>query len=91
MALHFTAKPKPNADKGLPWARIESQREIDKVGLGGQLFVISQFLRRVFVVARAGRASIDGNQSPVGSPSHTITSFSEHAMSHVPVAGAARM
>ena len=34
MALHFAAKPKPNADKGLRWARIESQRKTDKVGLG---------------------------------------------------------
>lgn len=33
MALHFTAKPKPNADKGLRLAKIESQREIDKLGL----------------------------------------------------------
>ena len=33
MALHFSAKPKPNADKDLQSARSESQRENDKVGL----------------------------------------------------------
>lgn len=46
MALHFAANPKSNAGKGLRLEGIESQREIDKVGLRWHVDRAELFLKR---------------------------------------------